>query len=79
MNLKEMREMIGSILDYSPNVTAYNAEMNRIINETYLDFYMLQPWTFCQKTLDVYTTPDATQADLTITPRAADGYFGPVK
>jgi len=70
-----MREMIGSILDYSPNVSAYNLEMNRIINETYLDFYMLQPWTFCQKTLDVYTTPDATQADLLISPRSVNGYF----
>ena len=75
MNLKEMREMVGSILDYAPNVEAYNIELNRIINESYLDFYMLQPWTFCQKTLDVYTTPDATQNDLTIEPRGVNGYF----
>ena len=75
MNLKEMREMVGSILDYAPNVEAYNIELNRIINESYLDFYMLQPWTFCQKTLDVYTIPDTKQEDLTIAPRGVDGYF----
>ena len=70
-----MRDMVGSILDYSPDVTAYKLEMNRILNECYLDFYLLQPWTFCQKTLDVYTTPDTTQTDLRITPNAGNGYF----
>ena len=54
MNLKDMRDMVGNILDYNPNVTAYNAELNKIINEDYLNFYLSQPWTFAQQTLDVY-------------------------
>ena len=57
MNLVQMRDMIGSILDYNPEVEAYRDEMNRIINECYLDFYMLQPWTWAQKTLNTYTNP----------------------
>ena len=75
MNLVQMRDMIGSILDYNPEVEAYRDEMNRIINECYLDFYMLQPWTWAQKTLNTYTNPDSTQNDITITPRAiSQGY-----
>ena len=34
MNLKDMRDMVGNILDYNPNVAAYNTELNRIINDT---------------------------------------------
>ena len=70
-----MRNMVGSILDYNPEVEAYRDEMNRIINECYLDFYSLQPWTWAQKTLDTYTNPDCTQTDTQITPRAiAQGF-----
>jgi len=76
MNLKDMRDMVANILDYNPDVPQYNAEINRIINEVYLNFYMTQPWTFCQKTLNVYTNPDSSQSDLTITPRAiTQGFF----
>lgn len=74
MNLIEMREMVANILDYSPNVTEYNNQINKILNETYLQFFLLQPWTFAQKAVDVYTIPDATQDDLEITP-AVKGYF----
>jgi len=70
MNLVQMRDMIGSILDYNPEVEAYRDEMNRIINECYLDFYMLQPWTWAQKTINTYTNPDCKQTDTQITPRA---------
>ncbi len=60
MNLKEMRDFVGNILDYTPDVNAYNEELNRIINEVYLEFFVSQPWYFSQKTLDTYTIPDAT-------------------
>lgn len=70
-----MRNMVGSILDYNPEVDAYRNELNRIINECYLNFYLLQPWTWCQKTLDTYTNPDSTQTNIQITPRAiAQGF-----
>jgi hypothetical protein len=73
MNLKEMREMVANILDYNPDVKAYNKEINRILNEVYLEFMTTQPWTFTQQTLDVYTIPDTTQTDLVITPKTTDG------
>tara|TARA_R110000823_G_scaffold65322_5_gene153336 strand:- start:3412 stop:4938 length:1527 start_codon:yes stop_codon:yes gene_type:complete len=75
MNLKEMRDMVANILDYNPDVPQYNKEINRIINEVYLNFYMTQPWTWAQQTLNVYTNPDTNQSDLTITPKAANGFF----
>tara|TARA_R110000824_G_scaffold181127_2_gene361874 strand:+ start:7419 stop:8915 length:1497 start_codon:yes stop_codon:yes gene_type:complete len=72
MNLKEMRAMVGNILDYNPDVEAYNIEINRILNEVYLEFMTTQPWTFTQQTLDIYTMPDATQTNLQITPQATN-------
>lgn len=60
--------MVANIIDYNPDVKAYNAEINKIINECYLQFWLTQPWTFCQKTLDIYTLPDIVQSTTTITP-----------
>lgn len=73
-----MREMVANIIDYNPDVSAYNTEINRIINEVYLNFYMTQPWEFCQKTINTYTNPDTTQTDLEITPKNVDDYFSNV-
>lgn len=75
MNLKELRDMVGNILDYNPNVTAYNAELNKVINEVYLNFYLSQPWTFAQQTLDVYSNPDTTDTSCTISQNTASGAF----
>ena len=73
MNLKDMRDMVGNILDYNPNVAAYNTELNRIINEVYLNFYLSQPWTFAQQTLDVYSHPDTTDTAATIAQNTTSG------
>ena len=75
MNLKDMRDMVGNILDYNPNVAAYNTELNRIINEVYLNFYLSQPWTFAQQTLDVYSHPDTTDTAATIAQNTGSGKF----
>ena len=64
--------MVGNILDYNPNVQAYNTEINRILNEVYLEFMTTQPWVFTQQTLDINTMPDATQTNLTITPQSTN-------
>ena len=69
-----MRDFVGNILDYTPDVNAYNEELNRIINEVYLEFFVSQLWYFSQKTLDTYTIPDAT-APGTITPAAGANSF----
>ena len=50
MNLRQMIDMAGSILDYAPGVTAYEDEVKRFINEIYLDLYADRAWNFAQKT-----------------------------
>lgn len=58
--------MIGSIIDYDPQVDSYKNEVNRIINQTYLEFFTAHPWKFSQKSIDIYTNPDVedTAADM---------------
>ena len=73
MNLKEMREMVANLLDYNPNVKAYNEEINRLINEEYINFFMTQPWEFAQRTVDIYTKPDATDTAAQINKNATAG------
>jgi len=60
MNLAEMRAMVGSIVDYDPNVQTYRDEVNRILNELYLDFFTDRPWKFAQETEEVQVYKDVT-------------------
>ena len=71
MNLLEMRNMIGSIIDYDPQITSYKNEVNRIINEIYLQFFTERAWQWAQKDIDVYTVPDITETNKRITTGAA--------
>ena len=59
MNLKEMRTMVASILDYDPDVQSYRDEITRFLNESYRNWFVSRPYEFSQKTVDVYTMPDA--------------------
>ena len=59
MNLKEVRNMIASIVDYDPEVQTYRDEVNRIVNEIYRNWFVSRPYEFSQKTVDVFTMPDA--------------------
>ena len=63
MNLAEMRAMVGSIVDYDPNVQTYRDEVNRILNELYLDFFTDRPWKFAQETEEVQIYKDVTVTD----------------
>ena len=63
MNLAEMRTMVGSIVDYDPNVQTYRDEVNRILNELYLDFFTDRPWKFAQETEEVQVYKDVTITD----------------
>lgn len=63
MNLAEMRAMVGSIVDYDPNVQTYRDEVNRILNELYLDFFTDRPWKFAQETEEVQVYKDVTVTD----------------
>ncbi len=44
MHLAAVRDMVGSIVDYDPNVQTYRDEVTRILNELYLDFFTDRPW-----------------------------------
>ncbi len=63
MNLAEMRDMVGSIVDYDPNVQTYKDEVTRILNELYLDFFTDRPWKFAQETEEVQVYKDVTVTD----------------
>jgi len=63
MNLAEMRDMVGSIVDYDPNVQTYRDEVTRILNELYLDFFTDRPWKFAQETEEVQVYKDVTVTD----------------
>ena len=62
MNLVELRQMVGSIVDYDPDVQTYREEVERIINELYLDFYTDRPWKFAQKTVEQQIYMDVSDA-----------------
>jgi len=62
MNLQELREMVGSIVDYDPDVQTYRDEVTRVLNELYLDFFTDKPWKFAVKTAEVPVFKDATFA-----------------
>ena len=66
-----MRNMIGSIIDYDPQITSYKNEVNRIINEIYLQFFTERAWQWAQKDIDQYTVPDITETNKRITTGAA--------
>ena len=58
MNLKDIRKMIGSILDYDPEVSTYKSEVNRVVNEVIDDLVSMHPWMWSQSELDQYSMPD---------------------
>lgn len=62
-----MRDTVASILDYDPDVQSYRDEINRYINNTYRNWFASRPYEFSQKTVDVYTMPDATAPGAAIT------------
>ena len=66
MNFGNVKNMIFSITDYSPEVDAYQEEVDRIANEVYHTFFSSRPWTFAQKEIDIYTQADITVDNGTI-------------
>jgi len=62
VNLSEIRNMVGSIVDYDPNVQTYIDEVNRVVNEIYLDFFTDRPWKFAQETEEIQVYRDVIVA-----------------
>ena len=57
MNLSQMLSMAGSILDYSPDVPTYRAELRRFINEAY---FSNDVWLFAQREEYIEIQPDVS-------------------
>jgi len=68
MNLSEIRDMVGSILDYSPDVQTYKDEVTRVINQLYLEMFADKKWQFAQKSRNI-----TARADVTSTASASSG------
>lgn len=66
MNLSEMRSMVGSIVDYDPNVQTYRDEVNRILNQIYLEFFTDRPWSFAQDTVELQVYKDVSDSTGTL-------------
>lgn len=68
MNLSEIRDMVGSILDYSPDVQTYKDEVTRVVNQLYLEMFADRKWQFAQKSKNL-----TARADVTSTGTASSG------
>jgi len=60
MNLSEIRDMVGSILDYSPDVQTYKDEVTRVVNQLYLEMFADRKWQFAQKSKNLTAYKDVT-------------------
>jgi hypothetical protein len=49
MNLTALRERIKNQMDYSPELQAYNDQIDSLINEAYLNIWTSKRWNFAQK------------------------------
>lgn len=67
MKLSEIREYIGNILDYQPNITTYNAQLNDVINDQYYKLFTEKPFVFAQKEQIIVARKDVDVTGLTIT------------
>jgi len=62
MNLAEHRSMVGSILDFDPDVQTYKNEVTNLLNQLYMDFFTDKKWKFAQKTVEVTAYTDVENA-----------------
>jgi len=60
MNLSEIRSMVGSIVDYSPDVQTYKDEVTRVVNQLYLEMFADKKWQFAQKTRELTAYGDVS-------------------
>ena len=66
MNLSQMLSMAGSILDYSPDVPSYRAELRRFINQAYKELFSNDVWLFAQREDHLTIYPDLSAEGLSI-------------
>ena len=71
MKLSEIREYIGNILDYQPNITSYQNQLNDVINENYFRLFSEKPFTFAQKQVLISAKKDLSLTSVTVTQNSA--------
>lgn len=66
MNLGDLRELVGSLTNYSPGTPQYNADIDRLINNTLGNIFTMHAWSFAQKGTEVVAHGDVAVTGLTI-------------
>jgi len=61
-----MLSMAGSILDYSPDVPTYRAELRRFINQAYRELFSNDVWLFAQREEYIEIQPDVSVTGLSL-------------
>ena len=67
MNLGQIIDRCGNILDYAPALTSYRHEVRDIVNMVYLELFGERPFQFAQKTVKVKAYPDAKSSGAAVT------------
>tara|TARA_R110000868_G_scaffold262342_1_gene520639 strand:+ start:5430 stop:6698 length:1269 start_codon:yes stop_codon:yes gene_type:complete len=62
MRLTDLRAMISNIVDYDPDTDAYRVEINRLINNAYMELFADKSWNFAQKEARITAHADVTSA-----------------
>ena len=68
MNLKALRSNVKNLLDYSPELQAFNDQVDELLNEAYLHLWTSKRWNFAQKQKLFKFFPDITGERDTLVP-----------
>jgi len=71
MNLTALRERLKNHLDYSPDLQAFNDQMDHLLNEAYLSLWTAKRWVFSQKLSLFQFQPDILPTRDVIAPSAS--------
>ena len=58
MNLAALRDKIKNLSDYSPDLAAYNDQIDSLINDAYYNIWTLKRWNFATKLARFHFHPD---------------------
>lgn len=68
MNLSDLKQYVGNVIDYDPTANpTYSDQLGRIISDAYERIYTEKPWTFCQKEAEIEARPDITGLTIPVT------------
>ena len=76
MNLGQIIDRCGNILDYAPSLTSYRNEVRDIVNMVYLEMFGERPFQFAQKTVKVPIYKDVLSGANSVTLAGASVTLG---